>query len=42
MVAAMGQIDVDSDPVDESDLEGKGPILFLNGQFVPVNRLDWM
>ena len=31
-----------TDSVDKSDLERKGPILFLNVQFAPVNRLDLM
>lgn len=33
---------MDSDPADESAWERKGLILFLNVQFAPVNRLDWM
>lgn len=33
---------MDSDPVDESAWERKGLIRFLNVQFAPVNRLDWM
>jgi len=38
----MGQIDMNSDPVDESALARKGLILFLSVQFAPVNRLDWL